>query len=459
MNAKDAWLATLGQLQVQLSRSLFDTWLRRVELLGYEDGRFVVTVPTEYARDWLERNLLESMTQTLGSIFKREVEIQLVVWQPPVTQSFDQPLFTYRSAQHSGSPLNSAYKLETFISGEANRYAYLLAEAIADGPIGRYSPALFVGGLGNGKTHLLQAIAHALLERDINAIYLTAETFTTRLVEAIRTGETAAFREKLHNADALLIDDAQFIEGKESTQAELVALWDTFRSRQRQLVFAADRLPSQMTRLSGDLRSRLQAGPLARLDPPDLALRRAILAEKSKARGLRLPKDVLELLATRLTSNVRDLQSAIDQLDSYSGLTSQAVTRELAIMVLRALGAEQVRAERTSLERVLQSVAAHYRLSVGDLTSRKRTKDVALARQMAMYAARELSDASLAQIGAALSRDHSTVAHGCAKIAQRLPDEPALSAAFEAIRAALAGNPAPERVGAPTSTRRAPTAP
>lgn len=155
---------------------------------------------------------------------------------------------------------------------------------------------------------------------------------------------------------------------------------------------------------------------------------------------------MLELLATRLTSNVRDLQSAIDQLDSYSGLTSQAVTRELAIMVLRALGAEQVRAERTSLERVLQSVAAHYRLSVGDLTSRKRTKDVALARQMAMYAARELSDASLAQIGAALSRDHSTVAHGCAKIAQRLPDEPALSAAFEAIRAALAGNPAPERV-------------
>ncbi len=455
MNAKDAWLATLGQLQVQLSRSLFDTWLRRVELLGYEDGRFVVTVPTEYARDWLERHLLESMTQTLSRFFQRDVEIQLVVWEPPVTQSFDEPLFTYQSAQHSGSPLNPAYTLETFISGEANRYAYLLAEAIADGQIGKYSPALFVGGLGNGKTHLLQAITHALLARSFNALYLTAEAFTTALVEAIREGENSAFREKFRSADALLIDDAQFLEGKDSTQAELVAVWDVFRSRQRQIVFAADRLPSQIARLSGDMRSRLQAGPVARLDPPDPALRRAILAEKSKARGMRLPNDVLELLAARLTSSVRDLQSAIEQMDTYSGLTSQAVTRELAIMVLRTLGAEQARAERTSLDRVLQAVAAHYRLSVAELASRRRTKAVALARQMAMYVARELSDASLGQIGSALGRDHSTVVHGCAKIAKQLAQDAALSADFEAIRAALAGNAVP----ASSALRRAATIP
>lgn len=453
MNAKDAWLATLGQLQVQLSRSLFDTWLRRVELLGYEDGRFVVTVPTEYARDWIERHLLESMTQTLSSIFRREVEIQLVVWQPPVTQRFDEPLFTYQSAQHSGSPLNPAYTLETFISGEANRYAYLLAEAIAEGQIGKYSPALFVGGLGNGKTHLLQAITHALLARNVNALYLTAEAFTTRLVEAIREGENGAFQEKFRNADALLIDDAQFLEGKDSTQAELVAIWDVFRSRQRQIVFAADRLPSEMVRLSGDMRSRLQAGPVARLDPPDLALRRTILLEKSRARGLNLPEDVLELLATRLTTNVRDLQSAVEQLDTYSGLTSQAVTRELAIMVLRTLGAEQARTERTSLERVLQTVAAHYRLAVSDLAGRKRTKAVVLARHMAMYAARELSDASLAQIGSALSRDHSTVAHGCARIAEQLKHDAALSADFEAIRAALAGKSVPNGVPVPVMRR------
>ncbi|MFQ3536555.1 MAG: chromosomal replication initiator protein DnaA [Aggregatilineales bacterium] len=455
MNAKDAWLATLGQLQVQLSRSLFDTWLRRVELLGYEDGRFVVTVPTEYARDWLERHLLESMTQTLSRFFQRDVEIQLVVWEPPVTQSFDGPLFTYQSAQHSGSPLNPAYTLETFISGEANRYAYLLAEAIADGQIGKYSPALFVGGLGNGKTHLLQAITHALLARNFNALYLTAEAFTTALVEAIREGENSAFREKFRSADALLIDDAQFLEGKDSTQAELVAIWDVFRGRQRQIVFAADRLPSQIARLSGDMRSRLQAGPVARLDPPDPALRRAILAEKSKARGMRLPDDVLELLAARLTSSVRDLQSAIEQMDTYSGLTSQAVTRELAIMVLRTLGAEQARAERTSLDRVLQAVAAHYRLSVAELASRRRTKAVALARQMAMYVARELSDASLGQIGSALGRDHSTVVHGCAKIAKQLAQDAALGADFEAIRAALAGNAVPVS----SALRRAATIP
>lgn len=454
MNAKDAWLATIGQLQVQLSRSTFDTWLRRVELLGYEDGRFVVTVPTEYARDWIERHLLESMTQTLSSIFQRAVQIQLVVWQPPVTQTFDEPLFTYQSAQHSGSPLNSAYTLDTFISGEANRYAYLLAEAIAEGQIGRYSPALFVGSLGNGKTHLLQAITHALLARNFNALYLTAEAFVTTLVESIRDGKNSAFREKFRNADALLIDDAQFLEGKDSTQAELVALWDIFRSRQRQIVFAADRLPSEMTRLSDDLRSRLQAGPVARLDPPDLALRRAILAEKSKARGMTLPRDVLELLATRLVTNVRDLQSAIEQLDTYSGLTSQAVTRELALMVLRTLGAERAHAERTSLGRVLQVVAAHYRLSVSDLASRKRTKAIATARQMAMYVARELSDASLAQIGSALNRDHSTVAHGCTRIAEQIAHDSALSADFEAIRATLTGKVAQSGSAVPVPNRR-----
>ncbi|MBO9310270.1 MAG: ATP-binding protein, partial [Chloroflexi bacterium] len=367
MNAKDAWLATLGQLQVQLGRSIYDTWLRRAELLSYEDDRFVVSVPTEYARDWLERHLLEAMTQTLSSIFQRQVQIELVTWQPPIEHALEEPLFTYHSVHHSGSPLNSAYTLETFISGESNRYAYLLAEAIAEGQLGKYSPALFVGGLGNGKTHLLQAITHALLARNQNALYLTAEAFTTALVESIRNAENSAFREKFRNADALLIDDVQFIEGKDSTQAELVAIWDIFRSRQRQIVFAADRLPSEMARLSSDLRSRLQAGPIAHLDPPDLALRRAILTEKSKARGMKLPEDVLELLATRLTTNVRDLQSAIDQLDTYSGLTSQAVTRELALMVLRALGADQVRAEPTALERVLSAVAAHYRLSVSDL--------------------------------------------------------------------------------------------
>jgi chromosomal replication initiator protein len=454
MNAKDAWLATLGQLQVQLSRSIYDTWLRRAELLSYEDDHFVVSVPTEYARDWLERHLLEAMTQTLSSIFQRQVQIELITWQPPITHALEEPLFTYHGAHHSGSPLNSAYTLETFISGEANRYACLLAEAIADGQLGKYSPALFVGSLGNGKTHLLQAITHALLARNLNALYLTAEAFTTALVESIRNAENSAFREKFRNADALLIDDAQFIEGKDSTQAELVAIWDIFRSRQRQIVFAADRLPSEMTRLSGDLRSRLQAGPIARLDPPDLALRRAILTEKSAARGMRLPKDVLELLATRLTANVRDLESAIDQLDTYSGLTSQAVTRELALMVLRALGADQARAERTALERVLSAVAAHYRLSVSDLASRKRTKAIARARQVAMYAAREFSDASLKQIGEALKRDHSTVAHGCAKIAEQLALDSALSADLEAIRTALSGKAVPHGAAVPIFARR-----
>ncbi|MBX3082991.1 MAG: chromosomal replication initiator protein DnaA [Anaerolineae bacterium] len=444
MNAKDAWSATLGQLQVQLNRSTYDTWLRHADLLGYEDGRFVVTVPNAYVKDWIERHILPAMTETLSRIFRRPSDIQLIVWNPVEDDvSTDAPLFAKTDdvpdldelPLDSFDALNPDYRFDKFVVGDANRYAALLGQAIIDSSIGKYSPVLFYGGMGMGKTHLLQSIARALVEKRYKVVYLAAEEFTTELVAAIRAHETLKFRERFRAADAVLIDDLQFIEGKDSTQNELVAIWDSLRNRQRTMIFAADRLPRDMVKITADARSRFQAGPIAAIDPPDWKLRCDVLDAKSQLRGFALPAELRDLLAERITGNVRDLEGAIDQLHTFSQLTRQPINLETARKVLPALGSASKERPVVTLERVLQLTASHFRLTVDDLASRKRTKDVALARQIAMYLAREETAASLAQIGLSLGgRDHTTILHGCAKVMNSLLSEPALAQDVRAIR-------------------------
>lgn len=441
MNAKDAWLATLGQLQVQLNRSTYDTWLRHAELLGYEEGRFVVTVPNAYAKDWIDRHLLSSMTQTLSRIFRRESEIQIIVWNPveediePVLQSPQDEFSTLDEDTLRG--LNPAYTFDQFVIGEANRYAALLARAVVDSPIGKYSPVLFHGHMGMGKTHLLQAITRGMLEKGLQAHYLTAEDFTTELVAAIRKGETLAFREKYRFADAVLIDDLQFVEGKENTQNELVAIWDALRNRRKTMIFSSDRLPCDMVKVSKDARSRFQAGPIAGIEPPDRQLRLDILESRARQRHLELPADVRDLIAARISTSVRDLESAIEQLDTYTGLTHQPISVMTASRVLKTLGTSG-QLETVSLETVLEATSQYYRLSMTDLASRKRTKIIVQARQLAMYLARESTDATLPQIGEALGgRDHSTVMHGCAKIASMIASDMTLANDVSEIRALL----------------------
>jgi chromosomal replication initiator protein len=453
MNAKDAWLATLGQLQIQLNRSTYDTWLRHADLLGYEDGRFVVTVPHAYAKDWIERHLIDSMTRSLSDIFRRPCELQIIVWDPV---DEDSPLIVEQALLNPElfAGLNPAYTFDNLVTGQGNNYAALLARAIVDSPSGKYSPVLFYGDMGMGKTHLLQAIARALIERGDKVIYVTAEAFTTELVAAIRNQNNAAFRDKYRLADAVLIDDVQFIEGKTSSQSELVAVWDALRNRQRTIIFASDRLPADMTKISKDARSRLQAGPIASIDTPDLQMRRDLIAAFADRRKLTLATEVRDLIASRGEVSAREIEAAVEQLHTYSQLTRQIITETVARSVLHMRGAvsvstsfnnNRISAANTSmssnasrLDAVLEATARYYRLSVSDLASRQRTRDVALARQLAMYIAREETDASLIQIGDALGgRDHSTVMHGCAKIADSLIYDNQLAQDIANIRQSL----------------------
>ncbi len=442
MNAKDAWLATLGQLQIQLKRSTYDTWLRHAEMLGYEDGRFVVTVPHAYAKDWIERHLLASMTRTLSDIFQRESEIQVIVWDPIEEDNNDPaPLLDYLDAPQRSEALaglNPANTFENFVVGQANQYASLLAKAIVENPPGKYSPVLFYGDMGMGKTHLLQAIARSLLERGDTVIYVTAEDFTNEMVSAIRDKENLAFREKYRTADALIIDDLQFVEGKVGTQSEIVAIWDALRNRQKTIIFASDRLPADMAKVSKDARSRFQAGPIATLEPPDAQLRRDILDAHITRRGMQLPIEVREMIVGQPNMSARDLEGAIEQLHTYAQLTRQTITLAVAQTVLKSFTMPAVVHNKTSLEALLEATANYYHLPVAELASRHRTKIVALARQMAMYLAREETGASLLQIGAALGgRDHSTVMHGCSHIAEMMFSDPKIAQDATNIRQRL----------------------
>jgi chromosomal replication initiator protein len=423
MNAKDAWRATLGQLQIELNRSTYDTWLRHADLLGYDDGRFMVTVPNAYAKDWIEQHLLSAMIDKISRVYGRACDIQIVVWNPVDEVEVETaPLLGYTEetpeALHS---LNPDFTFENFVIGGSNRYASLLAQAIVDSPPGKYSPVMFYGDMGMGKTHLLQAIARGLVEKGYTAIYVPAEDFTNQLVGAIRTRDNGAFREKYRSADAVLIDDAQFLEGKESSENEIVAIWDALRNRQKTMIFASSRLPADMPRLSRDARSRLNAGPVAQLDAPDFDLRVAILQSYAAAHDLTLPLDISERIAVSEGLSVRELRGKIDQICTYTHLTGQSI-RSAAEITLKTM--PNMAIETRDLTGVLKATADHFHLTVDDLAGRKRTKEIAYARQIAMYLARELTTTSLPQIGVALGgRDHTTVLHGCNRIAtQRLLD-------------------------------------
>jgi chromosomal replication initiator protein len=447
MNARDAWRATLGQLQIELNRSTYDTWLRHAELLGYEDGCFIVTVPNAYAKDWIERHLLQAIKEKISRLYQQESDVQVVVWDPvDEVKEEEVPLLDYPNqafAEEIANSLNPTYTFDTFVIGESNRYAALLAQAIVDSPIGKYSPVLFYGDMGMGKTHLLQAITRAMLDKGHKAIYITAENFTTELITAIRNRDNSAFRDKYRTADAVIFDDIQFVEGKDSPQNEIVAIWDTLRNRQKTMIFASDRLPRDMVKICKDVRSRFQAGPIAHIDAPDFQLRLDIIEARSRDRGLFLPQSVGHMIAREIQGSPRDLESAIDQLHTFTHLTGQSID-QAASMVFRTLGSSLETSHHrdhnhtsVELESVLEAVAAYYHISVSDLSGRKRTKVIAQARQLAMYIAREATTASLPQIGDAIGRDHSTVLHGCARVAAMIEEDPTIAKDVHQIRIQL----------------------
>ena len=450
MTSDQVWQVALDQLQLQMTRATYDTWVKDTHVVSKEDHAWVIGAKSAYAKDWLENRLLTTISRTVANILGHKIDIQFIVDMEPVSEQpptvlLREPVEPPKStAPKNGNGngrhgigrerpmLNYKYTFEQFIVGASNRLAHAASLAVAEMPAEAYNPLFLYGGVGLGKTHLLQAIAHFAITNGKNITYTTSETFTNDLINAIRTQSTELFREKYRNTDYLLIDDIQFIAGKESTQEEFFHTFNALHSSGSQIVLSSDRPPKAITTLEERLRSRFEWGLQADVQPPDLETRIAILRFKAEVLQTSVPDDVVEFIARRAQSNIRELEGALNKVVAHSTMTRQTINLDLANVALQDIVSRQA---DLTVEQIVDEVAEYYRLDSEILLGRGRSKDVSAARQMAMYLAREETGASLPHIGTVLGgRDHTTVMHGWEKIASRIEHNDQLRREMLAIR-------------------------
>jgi len=439
MKPEQAWQAALGQLQMEMPKAAFETWVRGIEFLSYEDGLFILGVNNAYARDWLEGRLSSTVRRILTGMMNRSVEVRFVVWQSapeaPEPEAVTETM-PNQAVQPIPSRINSRYTFDNFVVGTSNRLAHAASLAVAEKPAQAYNPLFLYGGVGLGKTHLLHAIGAVCEQKGLQVLYVSSEEFTNDLINAIRSHTTQEFRDKYRQIDVLLVDDIQFIAGKESTQEEFFHTFNTLHSQDKQIVLSSDRPPKALVTLEERLRSRFEWGLTADIQPPDFETRVAILRSKAERAGYRLPDDLLGTIARRVQSNIRELEGALTRIVAFANLSGLPLTSQLVESALADLLPRRGEAQP---DEVVKAVAGAFGLTMEQLLSRDRSREVALPRQIAMYLLRE-ENISLPQIGNVLGgRDHTTVMYACEKVADLLERDDRLRRQVIEIREKLYG--------------------
>lgn len=426
INPQRLWQATLGELELKMARATFDTWLRDTHSIGIENAdTLVIGVKNGYAVEWLENRLYPVIRRTLTRLTGQEVKARFVVWESKRAEETIPALFQEEEPMPLPAPrdpgLNSDYTFESFVVGPSNRLAQAASQAVAESPAEAYNPLFVHGGVGLGKTHLLHAIGHHCYRKGLNVLYVTSETFTNGLIESIRTHTTEQFREKYRTADVLLVDDIQFIAGKESTQEEFFHTFNALRDNGRQIVLSSDRVPKAMVTLEERLRSRFEWGLIVDIQSPDYETRMAILQSKAEKIDLDVPNDLLSYIATNVESNIRELEGALNRIIAMSRLTNLPLAKQVAEQALADLLPN--RPEITAND-IVKTVGSYYNVTPEELRGARRTRRIAQPRQIAMYLMREETDASLPQIGAELGgRDHTTVLYGYERVRARMEQD------------------------------------
>jgi chromosomal replication initiator protein len=446
MESTQIWEAALGELQLQMTQATFDTWLCDSKLLKYEDGVFVIAVKNGYAKDWLENRLHTTIQRTLTRLMKNPVRIKFVVWNGKAEQQvqeeaplLDLPASSPEYHPPASPPVQSnlipRYTFDNFVVGSANRLAHAASMAVAENPATAYNPLFLYGGVGLGKTHLLNAIGHMCQTRARRVIYISSEEFTNDLIEAIRSQTTEAFREKYRTTDVLLVDDIQFIAGKESTQEEFFHTFNALHRNGKQIVVSSDRPPKAMSTLEERLRSRFEWGLIADIQPPDLEMRIAILRSKADEYTMAISDDLLVLIATQIQSNIRELEGALNRIIALATLTDEPLSEELVETALSNLLPQR---SQLTADEIMDAVSRHFGVDLKELKGRGRSQAVARPRQVAMYLIREETDSSLPEIGDMLGgRDHTTILYGCDRIADLIEQEADLRREVLALRQRL----------------------
>lgn len=427
-NIADLWNAALANIEKKISKPSFDTWLKSTKAHSLQGNLLVITAPNEFARDWLEERYSQLIAGILYEITGEELSVKFII---PQNQKEEDPdlLLPAKKAKREEDQhdfpqniLNPKYLFDTFVIGSGNRFAHAASLAVAEAPAKAYNPLFIYGGVGLGKTHLMHAIGHYVLEHKPNAkvVYLSSEKFTNEFINSIRDNKAVEFRNKYRNVDVLLIDDIQFLAGKESTQEEFFHTFNTLHEESKQIVISSDRPPREIPTLEDRLRSRFEWGLITDITPPDLETRIAILRKKAKAEGLDIPNEVMLYIANQIDTNIRELEGALIRVVAYSSLINKDINADLASEALRDIIPSSKPKVITILE-IQRTVGEHFSVKLEDFKAKKRTKSVAFPRQIAMYLSRELTDYSLPKIGEEFGgRDHTTVIHAHEKISKLL---------------------------------------
>ncbi len=443
------WESALGQMQMRVTRPNYETWLKETVGVRYDGGEFTVGAPNAFVAEMLEQRMYSLISQTLEGLVEREVEVRFAVassangeygarYETLADSDTSAPGESEPRPSRASTPFNSRYTFERFIVGKSNELAHAASMAVAEKPGSLYNPLVMYSDVGMGKTHLMQAIGHRISSRGMSVIYSTTEEFTNAYIRAIREGTTEGFRGRYRSADVLLLDDVQFLIGKEQTQEGFFHTFNALHMSNRQIVLTSDRPVSALSLLEDRIQSRLAGGLVVDIQPPDIETRIAILKAMSEGARQLVPDEVLEFLAQRIHRNIRELEGSLNRVLAFADLTGAPVTIDLVKRTIADM--VDTAADRQIPEReVIAAVASHFGVSIGTLKGRKRDKKTSQARQVAMYLLREESQLGQSAIGKALGgKAHNTVMHGCERIANQLNVDPHLRRDIINIREALA---------------------
>jgi chromosomal replication initiator protein len=427
-HSQEIWQQVLSVIQTKLSKPSFETWFKPIKTSVITDSSLVIYAPNKFAMEWLESRYARLIQATVQETTGLTLDVKLAL----ETDEPKQPAGSLEAVPSARvvpgvqedviSNLNPKYTFETFVIGAGNRFAHAASLAVAESPAKSYNPLFLYGGVGLGKTHLMHAIGHYVMEHNPGSrvLYISSEKFTNEFINAIRDNRGETFRNKYRNIDVLLIDDIQFLAGKDGTQEEFFHTFNSLHEEGKQIIISSDRPPKEIPTLEDRLRSRFEWGLITDIQPPDLETRIAILRKKAKAENLDIPNEAMAYIANQIDTNIRELEGALIRVVAYSSLINQDISAHLAAEALKDI-IPSSRPRQITIQDIQNKVADFYGLRLEDFKARKRTKAVAFPRQVAMYLSRELTDFSLPKIGEAFGgRDHTTVIHAHEKISSSL---------------------------------------
>lgn len=439
-NNPEIWQNILFLLEQEMSKPSFETWLKATSLHSINDNHLTVIVPNDFAKDWLESRYYTFIKEKADQYLNTDVSLRFII------QGQEKNLNINTTSKHliknnyfnddfvTGT-LNPKYIFETFVVGNSNRFAHAASLAVAEAIAKAYNPLFIYGGVGLGKTHLMHAIGHFVLEnhKNLKITYVSSEKFTNELINSIRDDKTVDFRNKYRNIDVLLIDDIQFLAGKERTQEEFFHTFNALHEANKQIIISSDRPPKDIPTLEDRLRSRFEWGLITDIQPPDFETRIAILRKKSELENLKVPDDVVIYIANRIQANIRELEGALIRVVAYSSLSNREINMDLCIEALKDLLPDS-KPKIINVAIIQDKVSHHYGIRLDDFKSKRRTRNISFPRQMAMYLCRELTDLSLPKIGEEFGgRDHTTVIHAHEKISTESKNDPQLEATIKLI--------------------------